>query len=43
MDDYGPEIIDHLIRLSRQPTKLSRGDLTSMIQEYQEKLKGLVG
>ena len=38
---YGPDIFAALDDRSRQPVKFSRADLQTMIEEYQEKLKGL--
>lgn len=41
MIEYGPEIIDKLISLSRQTTKLSRTDLQTMIENYSAKVEAL--
>ena len=38
---YGPSIFAELDELSRRPTKFTRADLQSMIDDYQRKLKEL--
>lgn len=38
---YGPSIFAELDDLSRQPTKFTRADLQSMIDDFQRKLKEL--
>ena len=39
MQEFGPEIIDKLISLSRETRKYSRADLQAMIEDYETRLR----
>lgn len=41
MDEFGPQVIDQLIRLSKETRKYTRSDLSAMIQDYTEKVNAL--